>query len=167
MPSGGHVRPTPARVREALFSILGQDLGGWSALDACAGAGLLGVEALSRGAGPVTLCEQDRAVHGHLRKLLAALGEPELRLVRQDARRLLAERPGGSTWDLVLLDPPYADDPEAWLRLAAPATARCLVLEHRWGPQLPDELDGLQLIRHRRYGDTGVAIYERAPAAAS
>lgn len=164
MPRRGQVRPTASRVREALFSVLGQDLSGWSALDAFAGAGLLGIEAASRGASPVLLCDRDPQVVRHLEAQLARLRDGlaegvRLSVRRADAARLLA---GEERWDLVLLDPPYADDPEAWLRSAAPHAREALVLEHRWGPELPDRVAGLRLDRHRRYGDTGLAVYLRA-----
>lgn len=155
MPSTSGVRPTPARVREALFSMLGQDLDGWSALDGCAGAGMLGLEALSRGASPLTLCERNGAVVKHLRRVVAVLGV-RASVVRADARVLLG---GGGLWDLVLLDPPYGDQPLAWLEAAAPATRACLVLEYRAGPTLPRRVGQLELDRQRGYGDTAVAIY--------
>lgn len=161
MPARGEVRPTPSRVREALFSMLGQDLSGWSVLDGFAGAGMLGLEACSRGAAPLTLCERDPAVVAHLRRVLRELGV-EGELVRGDTRDLLrSAAAAGRRWDLVLLDPPYADDPGQWAALAAPVTARALVIEHRWGPSLPDPLDGMVQERHRRYGDTGLALYWR------
>lgn len=142
LPPRGEVRPTSSRVREALFSILGQDLSGRSALDGFAGAGLLGLEAHSRGAAPLTLCERDPAVVAHLRRVLAELGVPA-ELVRADARDLLtAAAAAGRRWDLVLLDPPYAQDPSQWAALAAPVTAQVLVVEHRWGACLADPLDG-------------------------
>lgn len=162
MPPRGEVRPTPSRVREALFSMLGQDLSGWSVLDGFAGAGLLGLEALSRGAAPLTLCERDPAVANHLRKVLHQLGV-HADLVRGDTGALLADAAArGRRWDLVLLDPPYAEDPALWLERAAPVTARVLVIEHRWGPTLAPDAGGLEQERHRRYGDTGLALYSRS-----
>lgn len=162
MPRQGQVRPTAGRVREALFSMLGQDLGGRSVLDPFAGAGLLGLEAASRGASPVLLSDRDPRVLRHLRSTLAALrdGLPpgvELVLRRAEAQALLGS---GERWDLVLLDPPYADDPLRWLELGAAAAAWSLVLEHRWGAQLPTTCGGLERVRLRRYGDSGLAVYQ-------
>ncbi len=183
MPRRGQVRPTSARVREALFSIIGQDLSGWSALDAFAGAGLLGLEAASRGASPVLFVDRDAAVIRHLQRSIAALasglpGGTRLSVRRLDAAVVLKERalklgalkeeaseegeghpPAG--FDLVLLDPPYAEESLRWLELGAAATRRALVLEHRWGVELPPTAGPLRLHRHRRYGDTGLAVYTR------
>ncbi|RME20764.1 MAG: 16S rRNA (guanine(966)-N(2))-methyltransferase RsmD [Deltaproteobacteria bacterium] len=161
VPRLGQVRPTSARVREALFSIVGQELDGWRTLDAFAGAGLLGLEAASRGAGPVLFTDRDPAVVRHLRRTVAALVPALADGVVLEVRRLDAaaalRREGG--FDLVLLDPPYAEDPVHWLSLAAPATRRVLALEHRWGCTLPPTAASLRLHRHRRYGDTGLAVY--------
>jgi 16S rRNA (guanine966-N2)-methyltransferase len=156
-PPVDHVRPTAERVREAIFSMLGQDLAGQSVVDLCAGSGLLGLEALSRGASTLTLVDRDPRVLAHLRRTVQQLGL-QVELVGGEAERLLR---GGRRWDLVLLDPPYADAPEAWLRLAAPACARTLLIEHRAGALLPAEVAGLRLDRQRRYGDSAVAIYRR------
>lgn len=157
---GPNVRPTAARVREALFSMLGQDLSGRSTLDAFGGAGLLAFEAASRGAGPVTVCERSRKTARALQQAARALEVPiDLRVA--DAARVLDD----GVWDLVLLDPPYRDDPGAWLQRAAPACRWRLCLEHRAGAALPREIAGLVQLRARRYGDSAVAIYgARAPA---
>lgn len=157
---GPGVRPTSARVREAMFSMLGQDLSGRSVLDAFGGAGLLSFEAGSRGAGPITVCERSRKTAAALQRAATALGVAlDLRVT--DAARVL---PTG-TWDLVFLDPPYADDPAAWLARAAPACTWRLCIEHRSGPALPAEIAGLERLRARRYGDSAVAIYgARAPS---
>ena len=134
-----------------------------SVLDVFAGSGLLAFEALSRGAGPVSLVDRDRAVVRHLEQVRdALLPAPEERALvqirRGDARRALA---GAEAVDLVFLDPPYDDAPVPWLEAAAPVARRALVLEHRWGPVLPEEVGALRLERHRRYGDTGLAVYRR------
>lgn len=155
------VRPTAGRVREALFSMLGQDLAGWSVLDAFGGTGLLGFEAASRGAAPVTIVERHRDTARRIQENAAALGlgPPDL-LVRQgDARRVLAE----GRWDLVLLDPPYAEDPLVWIALAAPAVRGLLVVEHR-AAALPAQVEGLVLERARDYGDTTLSLYRPSRA---
>ena len=59
----------------------------------------------------------------------------------------------------MLLDPPYADDPCTWLERAAGAATHALVIEHRAGTELPSGVGRLELVRTRRYGDTGLAVY--------
>ena len=101
-PRGTDVRPTADRVRESLFSILG-DVSGAAVLDLCAGTGALAIEALSRGAAEATLV--DAAPETAARNVEAlGLGE-RARVVRADARAFL--RRGGSSYDLVFCDPPY------------------------------------------------------------
>lgn len=157
-PPVDHVRPTAERVREAIFSMLGQDLSGRSVLDVCAGSGLLGFEALSRGASSLTLLDRDPRVLAHLRRTVRELGL-SVELLGGEAERLLR---GDRRWDLVLVDPPYADPPERWLLLAAQVCSSTLLIEHRAGAALPPEAGGLLLDRQRRYGDSAVAIYRRA-----
>ncbi|MES2188384.1 MAG: 16S rRNA (guanine(966)-N(2))-methyltransferase RsmD [Pseudomonadota bacterium] len=100
------LRPTPARVRETLFNWLGQDLTGWRCLDAFAGTGALGLEAASRGAAVVLLCEQDVRLVAALRKAREKLGASAVEVRRGDGIAALRE-PVSAPWDLVLLDPPF------------------------------------------------------------
>ena len=148
------VRPTSARVREALFSSVGQDLTGWSVLDGFGGSGLLAFEAASRGAAPVLVVELRHRVASAIRAQAEALGV-RVEVRQADLARVL---PGGS-WDLVLLDPPYAMDPVPWLELAAPSVRRLLVFEHGRDVTLPDVVGPLRLVRDRTYGDTGLSTY--------
>ena len=102
-------RPTTDRVREALFSAIESraDLPGCRVLDAFAGSGALGLEALSRGAEHVTFCEMSGKVLPVLKGNVAALGAGACStVVRSD----VLKRPPvtGGPYDLVLLDPPYA-----------------------------------------------------------
>lgn len=105
---GDAVRPTRARVRASLFSILGADLAAARALDLFAGSGALGAEAISRGAAFVLFVEGDR-------RALAVLEENRLRLglVAQSAVIALdlyrSTPPAEVLFDLLLLDPPFAD----------------------------------------------------------
>ncbi|HYX84687.1 MAG TPA: RsmD family RNA methyltransferase, partial [Gaiellales bacterium] len=112
-PRGRDTRPTSDRVRESLFSLLG-DVTGARVLDPFAGSGALGLEALSRGAAHADLCDVDRAALAALRENAARLRYADRCTIRrQDARRrLAADRAAGITYDLVLLDPPYAMLPD-------------------------------------------------------
>ncbi len=121
-PEGSEVRPTAARAREALFDILmhgrlsdGPAYEDAQVLDAFAGTGTFGLEALSRGARFVTFLEKDRAVRAVLKENIAALGETlHSAILSGDATR--PPRATGPC-SLAFLDPPYRED------LAAPALA--------------------------------------------
>lgn len=73
-----------------------------------------------------------------------------------DARSTL----GSGRWDLVFLDPPYADDPATWVRAAAGSASAVLVIEHRTGRSVPTSVGSLERVRQRRYGDTTLSVYE-------
>ncbi|MEO9101967.1 MAG: RsmD family RNA methyltransferase [Burkholderiaceae bacterium] len=102
------LRPTPNRVRKTLFDWLGHDLDGWIVYDAFAGSGALGLEAGSRGAARVTLCEQDNALAAGLKAVARRLDPQALTLhvERGDGVAALRRQPSNSC-DLVLLDPPF------------------------------------------------------------
>lgn len=117
-PPGDTTRPTADRVREALFSSLEAELGGWDGirfLDLYAGSGAVGLEALSRGAAAATLVEQDRRALGVLRANVATLGLPGAQVLAGPVERVVAHPPapgaGGSGapggFDVVFADPPY------------------------------------------------------------
>jgi 16S rRNA (guanine966-N2)-methyltransferase len=156
-PRGAGTRPTADRVREALFSMLG-DVSGARVLDLYAGSGALGIEALSRGAESAVFVERDQAALAALRRNLDAVGaRAEVR--RQDVLRYLA-RPAG-TFDLVFCDPPYDDAPAVAAPLAGalPALlgedARIVTESDKRNPLLLP----LPLLVERTYGDTRVAIH--------
>ena len=134
--------------------MLGQDLAGWSMLDGFGGSGLMGFEAASRGAAPVVVCERNRRVVEALRRNARTL-DVALDLRIGDVRGTLRS----GVWDLVFLDPPYADDAAGWVRVAAPAVKRCLAIEHRTGSAVPAEEGHLERVRQRRYGSSTLSIY--------
>jgi 16S rRNA (guanine966-N2)-methyltransferase len=157
-PRGGRTRPTADRVREALFSMLG-DVAGASVLDLYAGSGALGIEALSRGARSAVFVETDRDAVAAIRRNLELMGAQQATVNRRDVLRFLAG-PGGS-FDLVFVDPPY----DSAVRLAGPLSARLpavltegarIVTES--DKRMPLELS-LPLLRERTYGDTRIAIH--------
>lgn len=153
------LRPTPDRVRETLFNWLGQDLSGWSVLDAFAGSGALGFEAASRGATRVVLIEQDAELIGSLRQTASRLGATQVEVVRADALGWM-RRSTQPVFDLVLLDPPFSAD----LFDAALRDARACLSDTGWIYLESDQawseerLAALDLVLHR-CGRAGVVHF--------
>jgi 16S rRNA (guanine(966)-N(2))-methyltransferase RsmD len=161
-PKGAATRPTADRVREALFSILGEFVQDARVLDLFAGSGALGLEALSRGAASATFVDSAPASVTTVRANLEALGgEAEVR--RSDALRFLRAAQGETRqYDLVLLDPPYRQAErlgrelsEALPAVLAPSALVISESDHR----APLPLD-LPLKDERRYGDTLIRIHD-------
>lgn len=148
------VRPTAARVREALFSIVGQDLEGTTFLDAFGGSAAVALDAWSRGA-EVTLVERDRRALVAVRKNVAGLGA-SVRVVAGDVVVLAGSL---APFDGVFADPPYAAELEPILAALAPLARHWLVVETERGRELPPELGSLALDRERRYGRTTLWVY--------
>jgi 16S rRNA (guanine966-N2)-methyltransferase len=111
-PKGRRVRPTADRVREAIFSTLGELVEGAWVLDLFAGTGAFGLEALSRGAASVVLVERDRQVSCVIAETVRVLGiENEVRILNIDALealRLLHKQ--GTKFTVIFLDPPYESE---------------------------------------------------------
>jgi 16S rRNA (guanine966-N2)-methyltransferase len=112
-PANAALRPTPDRVRETLFNWLGQDLTGRSTLELYAGSGVLSLEALSRGAGLAVAVDRVSGLVTALRENAALLGLAGLETARADARAFVARET--RDFDVIFLDPPFADDPWSWL----------------------------------------------------
>lgn len=157
VPSGGKVRPTAERVREAWLSILAPELPGARVLDLFAGTGALGLEALSRGAAHATFVELHPASLEALGANIAALGATDRTTVRRgDALRFLGGLDAGA-FDVVLADPPFTIDFAARLIAAwrAKPFGRLLAVEH-------DPRTVLAGDDTRRWGDVAVTFL-RAP----
>jgi 16S rRNA (guanine966-N2)-methyltransferase len=162
------LRPTSDRVREALFARLGA-LSGVRVLDLYAGTGALGIEALSRGARSAVFVESEGRTRAVLRGNLEELGLAAVaRVVSGDAPRAVATLGRtGARFDLVLIDPPYASGevPRALAALVGAgvlAPEATVVVEHgRRHPVAP--VDGLAPNDERRYGDTVLTWFARAP----
>ena len=165
--AGGTTRPTAARAREALFSILA-DVSDTRVLDLYAGSGALGLEALSRGAEQLVLVESSKAAQHAIRSNIDSLGQSAravLLPMRAEAALRALERHG--PFSLVLADPPWADAQAALqlleklvnAGLAVPAAR--LVLEHAArNPPALSEKSPLVALDTRRWGDTAVTIFE-------
>jgi 16S rRNA (guanine966-N2)-methyltransferase len=158
-PRGTRTRPTADRVREALFSMLG-DVGGARVLDLYAGSGALGIEALSRGADSAMFVERDAQAVATIERNLASLGL-DAPVARQDVLRFLARADGA--FDLVFCDPPY----DSASRLAGPLAERlpALTAEDARIVTESDKRNPLELpfplLVERAYGDTRIAIHGR------
>ncbi|MBX3208628.1 MAG: 16S rRNA (guanine(966)-N(2))-methyltransferase RsmD [Labilithrix sp.] len=173
-PRGQETRPTSDRVREALFSMLASaglfaDELGPRVLDLYAGSGALGLEAVSRGARSAVLVESARPALAAIRENIRALDVgAEVELVATRVERALDTVEG--PFDLVLVDPPYADvKTRAFAETLAKAArllaaSGVLVLEHASTDE-PTPPAGLALDRRRRHGDTTLSLFHRAEVA--
>jgi 16S rRNA (guanine966-N2)-methyltransferase len=151
------VRPTTGRVREAIFSMLG-DIEGSRVLDLFCGTGALAIEALSRGAAEAILVDTRPAT---ARRNLESLGlSDRARAIRADAARFLRRAEAGS-FDLVLCDPPYrladrlAAELDPLIRGALAEGGRVMVES---SPSRPLRLE-LPMLTERAHGDTLIRIH--------
>jgi 16S rRNA (guanine966-N2)-methyltransferase len=158
-PPGSDTRPTSDRVREALFSILG-DVEGLRVLDLFAGSGALGIEALSRGAAEAVFVEQSRRAADAIRANLRAVGDPPAE-VRAGSVAGYLGRASGERFDLVFADPPYSSATRMGERLSellTPVLTDSSLTVTESDKRAPLELT-LPLVDERVYGDTRIAIH--------
>ena len=177
-PEGLETRPTSSRARESLFNILAHatwnpggtsPLVGARVLDAFAGSGALGIEALSRGAAHATFLDKDAAAVKAIGENVAKLGETAAaKVVRADVLRPPPLRdPAREACDLVFLDPPYRSGDAApalaalaeagWVKAGAIATVEIASTEDLIPPP------GFETIDERRYGKAKIVILRRTP----
>ncbi|MGE5450874.1 MAG: 16S rRNA (guanine(966)-N(2))-methyltransferase RsmD [Acidobacteriota bacterium] len=164
VPVAAGLRPTPSRVRETLFNWLGQDLSGWTVLDAFAGSGALGLEAASRGAQAVTLIERDAALVKAIRASVDKLQATQVTVQAGEAIAWMQQAAQlGRAFDLVFLDPPFDDNlfekaveagrgcvPEGgWIYVEAPHALA-------FGPEA-----GLRLARQGQAGAVHFHLFQR------
>jgi 16S rRNA (guanine966-N2)-methyltransferase len=164
-PQSGSVRPSPDRVRETLFNWLQFEVAGKRCLDLFAGSGVLGLEALSRGAREVVFVELDRESASAIEETLRAFKCDRGRVEPLDAFAYLSglvRQP----FDIVFLDPPYA---ERWLTRACDALERgawlrsdaWIYLEDMAAHGEPALPAGWALMRSKRAGDVGYHLARR------
>jgi 16S rRNA (guanine(966)-N(2))-methyltransferase RsmD len=169
-PRWGGLRPTSDRLRETLFNILGERVHGARVLDAYAGTGALGIEALSRGAAFVAFVERDPRALALIRENLRRCRVSEGCVIMRAASGLRRRFPEPPAFSLILIDPPYDErDLEAaiggvseWL-----TPDGLLVLEHARRRQAPGEVAGLIQIRAVASGDSALALYRRLASRAA
>jgi len=165
-PKGRLVRPTADRVKEAVFSILESRESSVDrrVLDLFAGAGTLGIEALSRGASEAVFVEPSRAASDAIRDNLRTAGLVGEVLAMPADRAIKRFAAAGRRFDRVFLDPPYG---EGWIARTlraldaadVVADGAWLVVEHGGGEQAEPGIGRFIRELDRRYGDTEVALY--------
>jgi 16S rRNA (guanine966-N2)-methyltransferase len=166
-PRGRRTRPTADQVRIACLDALEPLLPAGAFLDLFAGAGSVGIEALSRGAPAAVFVEQDATALRALRTNIERLGLAErARVVRRDAERAVgALAQAGERFAVAFLDPPY-DSPRAAPTLLRLAGSGCLadgavvVVQHATKTPPPDP-PGLAVWRSRRFGETTLTFFRR------
>jgi len=160
-PPGRGTRPTPARVKEALFSILGSRVADARVLDLYAGSGALGFEALSRGAAQATFVERHRPTAAALRASAQRLGvDAQVEVLNVPAER--AARDLSGRYDVVFADPPYAQPyPAPVFRALRERNAidedTTVVYEHSSRTEPPDD-PALRAERSERYGEVALTF---------
>ena len=172
VPPGRDVRPTRDRIRESLFSILGDAVEGCVVLDAFAGSGALGIEALSRGAGCAVFCDERleciRAIQENLKQCKLADRAMVFRTSVPEGlprvRKALA-----APCDLVFLDPPYGAEEKGRIleelrRFALLKERARIVFEHSQKDAFAFVPVGFVVERERRYGDTRLTFLNYLPA---
>ena len=167
---GAGTRPFADRVKQTLFAILEPELQGARVLDLFAGSGAGGIEALSRGAASAIFVEKDQGAAAVIDTNLRAAGlaGPNATVIRWDVVRWLAEANAGTAFDLVLVDPPYAETDVLIRTLTALGAADAplapgarVVAKHFWRDRPPDRIGLLASERDRRFGETALTFYRR------
>jgi 16S rRNA (guanine966-N2)-methyltransferase len=152
------IRPTTELARKAAFDILGGAVRDARVLDAAAGSGAYGIEALSRGARNAVFVEADRRVKATLERNLETLGlEDRARVVGEPVARFAARAEAGS-FDVVFHDPPWEDDTDADLEALLRLVASGGVLFHERGDSRAPATSRAASER-RRYGRTHLSIF--------
>ena len=174
-PKGRDTRPTTDRVRESLMSMVYSARGGFEdarVLDAFAGSGALGLEALSRGAAQTCFLEQDAKAASVVKRNVETLGmsaSPAARILTVDSYKASA-RLSGMKFDLVFLDPPYAHEPQVVLGLVVefrksgilePDTLVCYEYDAKNSALVACAAQAFDLtsVKQKAFGDTSIEVF--------
>lgn len=167
-PEGDRVRPTGAKVRQAFFNILRDKMSDCRFLDLFAGSGLMGFEAISRGAASVTFVDKDRRYCRLLKENAQNLGVPAT-IVCTDIRKLSLESLGSlqnqaNSFHIIYADPPFSANLEIVIlqqieqcRLLMPEGI--IAIEHHSTTSMPEQYHNLVLTRQRNWGTAGISFY--------
>lgn len=162
-PRGRTTHPMGERIRNALFNSLGDAVVGKTVLDAYAGTGAVGIEAMSRGAAQVTFVEKDKIAQKCIANNIQALAIPGATLVKASVSNWL-DTAAAPQFDLVFADPPYHDTHVATIeRLATVAVAPGGMLVLSWPEKQPaPALAGFTVVFDRVYAGARVVMYQNS-----
>lgn len=158
-------RPTASRVREAIFSTLSHELGSLSdlhVLDLYAGSGALGIESISRGALNAVFVDNDRTAISIINSNLGGLGHAHTQVVKSNVATYVGQPSGGTTFDLVFMDPPYSvvdavvEDQVAALVAQGWLNDDAMVVIEREAKSEIEWPQGFETQEPRIYGDTSI-----------
>lgn len=165
---GLDIRPTPNKVKEALFNILGDKIVDARFLDLFAGAGSVGIEALSRGAGEVLFVENDKKAVQLIKENLERCGiKEQCDIVFQNGIDFLkAMKKNPQKFDLIFLDPPYhTSSGESAMEEIGKADILAkdglVILEHFHKMEIKETHGILKRYRERRFGDTCLSFFNK------
>jgi 16S rRNA (guanine966-N2)-methyltransferase len=161
VPDWPGLRPTSDALRETLFNILSPRVAGARVLDAFAGTGAVGLEAISRGAADVMFVDHDPRAIALITSNVERCGVTGHAIIRRELGRQAL--PSSPPFDLIFLDPPYEMNPHGALVTLAPhlAAEGVLVLEHARRQDAPD-VEGLTRTREVPAGSSALTFYRRA-----
>ena len=162
VPAGSRVRPTSDKVKQALFNILGDIVIGSVFLDLYAGAGSIGIEALSRGAERVLFVDSSRVSLDAVKHNIGQMGFSDRAETVLSKTESFLKKPSGP-YTIVFLDPPYAEELQPLLEMIAGAgildSHSIVIAEHFKKQPSPKTAGSLSLYREAQYGDTVLAFY--------
>ncbi len=161
------IRPTTELARKAVFDILGAAIAGANVLDACAGSGAYGLEALSRGAERATFVESNREVARSLRRNIDALGAGDRARVEETSVARFSSKAQGpppvrddrTSFDVIFHDPPFEENSEEDLQLLFGLVRVGGWLFHERGDDRVLSPGGVEPVERRRYGTTRFLIF--------
>ncbi len=160
-PPGHRTHPMSERIRGAIFNMLG-DIDELTVLDAFAGSGALGLEAISRGASHVVAIDIDKTAVQTIKQNTHALGiARNIKVIRANAGSWSGNNPK-TTFDIVLLDPPYdAVKPHLLAKLAGHAKPSGIIIVSLPPGPPPDLPTDIQLVQQKDYGDAQILAYRK------
>ncbi len=159
-PDGSRTHPMSERIRNALFNSLGTAVNGATVLDAFAGTGAVGIEAISRGADHVTFIERDRLAQKVLAENIATLKiQNQTKLIRASVAAWV-DTYDGPKFDLIFADPPYHDTQfsTVLLLIGLLKPSALMVLSHPGRSESPT-LPGVVVVDNRGYGDASLTYF--------
>lgn len=158
------MRPTASKIRQAFFNIISNRIGDARFVDVCAGSGLMGLEALSRGAASLIAIEENKKFAQAIEKSCAAFGYKQMsEIICGDARKVLPLL-NSFEGDVIWADPPYKSQLASYIMQTVDknhllSTEGILVIEHAVSLPPAEETEGLEMFDRRKYGSTAISFF--------